>query len=331
MSTQDTMMAVRLHAYGGPETLIYEQVARPVAEPGQVLVRVGAVGVNPVDWKTRAGRGVAGNLPQPPLITGWDIAGRVVALGEGVREFSVGDAVFGMVGFPGLGAAYAEYVAAPAGHLAHAPAAADELTAAALPLAALTAWQALFDAADLRGGQRALIHAAAGGVGHLAVQLARWKGAYVIGVASARNHGFLRELGAAETIDYTAAPFERQVADVDVVLDAAGGDTTPRSYAVLRPGGIVVSIAGGGDQAAAAARGVRSASILVKPSAAQLAEIAGLVDAGLLRPTIDRVLPLSAAAEAHAYGELGRTRGKIVLRVAENECNDCATTPHVTS
>jgi len=318
MSTQDTMMAVRLHAYGGPETLIYEQVARPVAEPGQVLVRVGAVGVNPVDWKTRAGRGVAGNLPQPPLITGWDIAGRVVALGEGVREFSVGDAVFGMVGFPGLGAAYAEYVAAPAGHLAHAPAAADELTAAALPLAALTAWQALFDAADLRGGQRALIHAAAGGVGHLAVQLARWKGAHVIGVASARNHGFLRELGAAETIDYTAAPFESQVADVDVVLDAAGGDTTPRSYAVLRPGGSVVSIAGGGDQAAAAACGVRSAAILVKPSAAQLAEIARLVDAGLLRPTIDRVLPLSAAAEAHAYGELGRTRGKIVLRVAEN-------------
>jgi NADPH:quinone reductase-like Zn-dependent oxidoreductase len=318
MSTQDTMMAVRLHAYGGPETLVYERVARPVAEPGQVLVRVGAVGVNPVDWKTRAGRGMAGNLPQPPLITGWDIAGRVVALGEGVREFSVGDAVFGMVGFPGLGAAYAEYVAAPAGHLAHAPASADELTAAALPLAALTVWQALFDAADLRGGQRALIHAAAGGVGHLAVQLARWKGAYVIGVASARNHGFLRELGAAETIDYTAAPFESQVADVDVVLDAAGGDTTPRSYAVLRPGGIVVSIAGGGDQAAAAARGVRSASILVKPSAAQLAEIARLVDAGLLRPTIDRVLPLSAAAEAHAYGELGRTRGKIVLRVAEN-------------
>ena len=331
MSTQDTMMAVRLHAYGGPETLIYEQVARPVAEPGQVLVRVGAVGVNPVDWKTRAGRGVAGNLPQPPVITGWDIAGRVVALGEGVREFSVGDAVFGMVGFPGLGAAYAEYVAAPAGHLAHAPASADELTAAALPLVALTVWQALFDAADLRGGQRALIHAAAGGVGHLAVQLARWKGAHVIGVASARNHGFLRELGAAETIDYTAAPFERQVADVDVVLDAAGGDTTPRSYAVLRPGGIVVSIAGGGDQAAAAARGVRSASILVKPSAAHLAEIARLVDAGLLRPTIDRVLPLSAAAEAHAYGELGRTRGKIVLRVAENERNDSATTPHVPS
>ncbi|HEU4324714.1 MAG TPA: NADP-dependent oxidoreductase [Roseiflexaceae bacterium] len=311
----DTMKAVRIHGFGGPEQLVYEDVPRPSAGAGEVLVRIHATGINPVDWKSREGRGVAAEEQTFPLILGWDVSGTVAEVGEGVAALRKGDQVYGMIRFPGWGSAYAEYASAPVSDLALKPASVDHVQAAAVPLAALTAWQALFEFADLRPGQRVLIHAAAGGVGHLAVQLAKWRGAYVIGSASARNGALVRELGADEVIDYTAAPFEQQVRDVDVVLDAVGGETLERSLAVVRPSGVLVSIVGRPDEQAAEARGVRAGWVLVRPHAEQLAQLSQLIDAGTLRVLVETVLPLPEAAEAHRQSQSGRTRGKIVLQV----------------
>lgn len=317
MTTQTTMKAVRIHRYGGPETLVYEDAPLPEIDADSVLVRVHAAGVNPVDWKTRIGRGVASEMPAFPLILGWDISGTVAALGANVRGLAAGDEVYGMIGFPQMGAAYAEYAGALPAHLARKPASLDHVTAAGVPLAALTAWQALFDAADLRPGQTVLVHAAAGGVGHLAAQLARWRGARVIGTASGRNAGLLRELGVDQIIDYTAGPFEDAVAPVDLVLDTVGGETLERSFAAVRPGGQLISIVAEPSAELARERGIAARRILVEPNAAQLSEIAGLIDAGALRPLVETVLPLAEARTAQELSESGRTRGKIVLQVRE--------------
>ena len=210
-----------------------------------MLVRVHAAGINPVDWKTCAGEGVASRLEDPfPFIPGWDVSGVVEALGAGVSDFKVGDAVCGMVRWHWGGGGYAEYVAAPAADLVAKPGTMDDSQAAGLPLAALTAWQALFETTDLQAGQTVLIHAAAGGVGHIAVQLAKWKGARVIGTASARNEAFLRELGVDRVIDYNQTRFEDVAGDVDVVLDGVGGEIQERSWGVLKPGGMLASIRG---------------------------------------------------------------------------------------
>lgn len=310
-----TMKAVRIHAFGGPETLVYEDAPRPTPEAGEVLIRIHAVGINPVDWKTRQGRGVAGKTIRFPLILGWDVSGTVAALGAGVTAFAVGDEVYGMIRFPQFGSAYAEYATAPVAHLARKPGAVDHITAAAVPLAGLTAWQALFDTADLQPGQTVLIHAAAGGVGHLAVQLAKWRGAHVIGTASARNAGLLRELGVDQIVDYTATPFEEAISQVDVALDTVGGETLARSFPVVRPGGIVVSIVDHSARDRAAGTGVRGERILVAPNADQLVELARLIDADTLRPLVETVVPLAEARSAHELSESHRTRGKIVLRV----------------
>jgi NADPH:quinone reductase-like Zn-dependent oxidoreductase len=310
-----TMKAVRLHSYGAPDVLVYEDAPRPEAGPDDVLIRIYAAGVNPVDWKTRAGRGMAEGMPAFPLIVGWDVSGVVEAIGSRVTTFRPGDAVYGMIGFPEMGSAYAEYAGAPAAHLAHKPASLDHVQAAAVPLAALTAWQALFEESDLQAGQHVLIHAAAGGVGHLAVQLAKWKGAYVIGTASARNAGLLRELGVDQIIDYAGTPFEAAVRQVDVVLDTVGGDTLEHSFDVVRPGGIVTSITAHPSQERAAALGIRAGSVLVRPEATQLAELARLIDDGHVRPVVETVLPLADARTAHELSAGGHTRGKIVLRV----------------
>ena len=310
-----TMKAVRMHEYGAPEVLKYEDAPRPEPASGEVLVRVHAAAVNPVDWKIRAGY-TKGFLDYTlPLIPGWDLSGVVESVGSAVSDWKPGDEVYARPDLSRNGS-YAEYIAVKATELGRKPKSIDHVQASAIPLAALTAWQALFDAAGLSAGQRVLIHAAAGGVGTFAVQLAKWKGAYVIGTASARNHAFLRELGADETIDYNQVRFETVVHDVDVVLDAMAGETRDRSWQVLKKGGILVSILGAPSAEAAAAHGVRQAGVFVQPNRAQLEEIAKLVDAGKLRPIVEEVLPLSEAARAHAKNQTLHTRGKLVLRVA---------------
>ncbi|MFJ9575469.1 NADP-dependent oxidoreductase [Streptomyces sp. NPDC101191] len=307
------MRAVVVEQWGGPENLVEREVERP--EPGlnEVLVRVHAAGVNPVDWKTRAGGALIewGELPA----VGWDVSGTVEAVGPGVGIFRPGDEVFGMPLFPRQAGGYAEYVVAPARHLARKPASLSHVEAAALPLAALTAWQALVDAADVRPGERVLVHAAAGGVGHFAVQIAKARGAYVIGTASAAKHDLVRELGADEVVDYREERFEDVVSDVDVVLDGLGGETAVRSLKVLRPGGRLVTLPGP-DDVPAAHDGVRALWVLVEPDHLGLREIAALVDRGALRPVVETVVPLAEAAKAHEIGERGRTTGKIVLSVA---------------
>ncbi len=311
------MKAIQIHQYGGPEVLTYEDVPRPQPGPAEVLIRVRAAGVNPVDAKTRAGQGMARRYTNPfPLILGWDVSGVIEAVGSAVTDFEPGDEVYGMVRFPDVGAAYAEFVVAPATDIALKPHSLDHAQAAAMPLVALTAWQALFDAAELTAGQRVLIHAAAGGVGHVAVQLAKWQGATVFGTGSGRNELFLRELGVDEFINYQTTPFETVARDMDVVLDPMAGEIRERSWGTLKKGGILMSILGPPAPETAAVYGVRAGNILVAPNQAQLIKLTGLIDAGHLKPVIDTVLPLSAAAEAHQRIMQAHTRGKIVLQVS---------------
>jgi NADPH:quinone reductase-like Zn-dependent oxidoreductase len=311
-----TMKASRIHAYGTPDTLVYEDAPRPEAHAGDILVRVRAAGVNPVDYKTRRGKGIGGGSSNVlPLIVGWDVSGVVEMVGAGVTAFQPGDEVYSMVRFPEFGSAYAQYVAAPASDFARKPQTLDHVHAAAVPLAALTAWQIMFDTAHLAAGQTILIHAAAGGVGHLAVQLAKWKGAHVIGTASARNADFLREIGVDEVVDYTAAPFETIVHPVDVVLDCVGGDISERSAKVLKPGGFLSWIAGGLSKERIAELGIRAGGILVHVDGEELAAIGTLIDTGYIKPFVEQVFPLSEAPKAHEAIETGRTRGKIVLSV----------------
>jgi NADPH:quinone reductase-like Zn-dependent oxidoreductase len=308
-----TMKAIRYHEYGGAEVLKYEDAPRPEPARGEVLVRVHAAGVNPVDWKVRAGafKSRDAELPQIP---GYDVAGVVEKVGEGVQRLKAGDEVFGFLSLS-RGGAYAEYVAAPERELALKPKKLDFVQAAAVPLAALTAWQALFDSAGLEEGQTVLIHAGAGGVGHFAVQLAKRKGAKVIATASEANHEFLRKLGADEVIDYTKQPFEAHAKDVDVVLDPIGGDTIEGSMVVLKKNGFLVSLVGKPPQQKLSQYGVRGDGILVHPDADQLAEIAKRIDAGELTPHVSASIPLADAKRAQEMSESGHTRGKIVLEV----------------
>ena len=308
------MKAIRIHAYGGPEVLRYEDAPKPEAGKGEVLIRVHAAGVNPVDWKVREGSFKGLLRYRLPLVLGWDVSGVIEAVGSGVSGFTSGDAVFSR---PDIGrdGAYAEYIVVRASEVARKPASLDHVRAAAVPLAALTAWQSLFDAAGLRAGQTVLIHAAAGGVGHFAVQLAKWKGAGVIGTASARNADLVRALGADEVIDYTATRFEDAARGVDVVFDTLGGETQRRSWAVLKRGGTLVSIVSPLSRLKGALRGARGTFIFVQPSARQLAELAALIDGGRLKPVVETVLPLAEARQAHLLSQSGRTRGKIVLQV----------------
>jgi NADPH:quinone reductase-like Zn-dependent oxidoreductase len=312
-----TMRVMTQTEFGDPGVL--HPADRPLPEPlpTEIRVRVTAAGVNPVDWKTRAGGGMAGVLGTPPFVLGWDVAGVVDAVGFGVTRFAVGDRVYGMPWFPRQAGAYAEFVTAPSGQFARVPDGLDDVHAAALPLAALTAWQA-FDAAGLGPGQRVLVHAAAGGVGHLAVQFARARGAEVIGTARAAKHDLLADLGVQQAIDYTDGPFEKAVGDVDLVLDGVGGETAVRSVRVLRPGGLLISLPSGlpADAAQAATEaGVRATGLLVEPDGAALTAIAALVADGTVRPLVEETFPLADAARAHTAGERGRTVGKLVLTV----------------
>ncbi|MDL5205519.1 NADP-dependent oxidoreductase [Streptomyces sp. ALI-76-A] len=315
MSTVNTMRAISQDVLGGPEVLEEVRVERPEPRPNEVLVRVRAAGINPTDWKHRETGGFLGG---PPFVLGWDVSGVVEAVGIGVATFVPGDEVFGMLPYPFGHGSHAEYVIAPVRALTRKPSAIDHTQAGALPLVSLTAWQALVENADLQPGQRVLIHAAAGGVGHVAVQIAKARGAYVIGTASAGKHDFLRELGVDEAIDYRETDFAEEVKDVDVVLDTLGGETSVRSLRVLRPGGVVVSIlpVGSGEfQEEAERLGVRALRMLVDADRAGMRAIADLVEQGRLRPTIAGAFPLADAAEAHALGDTGRTTGKLVLTV----------------
>lgn len=310
-----SMSAVRASAYGGPQVLKLETVAKPTPAANQVLIRVHAAAVNPVDWKIRAGQ-IKGMSPPPPMILGQDVSGVVDSVGPGVTAYKPGDEVFAYVSLR-RGGGYAEYAIAEIGETALKPAKIDHVHAAAVPLAALTAWQALVDKAGLKEGQSVLIHAAAGGVGHFAVQIAKARGARVIATASERNHAFLKELGADVCVDYRQVRFEDVAKDVDVVLDSIGGETQTRSIAVLKEGGVLVSIVQSPDQAALQAKGARGLVFLVSPSGTQLASLAKMIDEGKLKPYVSDILPLAEAAKAHELSESGRTRGKIVLKVVE--------------
>ncbi|GAB2758662.1 NADP-dependent oxidoreductase [Streptomyces bullii] len=315
MSGQNTMRAISQDVLGGPEVLREVEVERPAARPNEVLVRVRAAGVNPTDWKHRANGGFLG---EPPFVLGWDVSGVVEAVGIGVARFAPGDEVFGMLPYPFGHGSHAEYVTGPARAFTHKPAGIDHTQAGALPLVSLTAWQALTEHADVRPGQRVLIHAAAGGVGHVAVQIAKARGAYVIGTASAGKHGFLRSIGVDEPVDYRETDFAEAVKDVDVVLDTVGGDYAVRSLRVLRPGGVVVSIlpVGSDDFPREAERlGVRAVRMLVDADRTGMEAIARLIEEGRLRAEVARTFPLADAAEAHALGDTGRTTGKLMLVV----------------
>jgi NADPH:quinone reductase-like Zn-dependent oxidoreductase len=310
-----TMQAMRFHSYGGPEVLVLEEAPRPEPGADEVLIRVQAAGVNPLDWKVRAGHVRQWLHHRLPLIPGWDVSGVVTEVGSKVTDFKAGDAVYGMLDF-GRNGAYAEYVAAQVGHLAPKPGTVDHVQAAAVPLAALTAWQSLFEAGHLAGGQTVLIHAAAGGVGHFAVQFAKWQGARVMGTASADNAEFLRELGADVVIDYRSSRFEEELGEkVNLVLDTIGGETQERSWQVLKPEGLLVATLGITSPKTARQYGVSGKGVSVRPDPGQLEQIADLINAGKVKPAISKVLPLAQAVQAHKLSQAGHVRGKIVLQV----------------
>jgi NADPH:quinone reductase-like Zn-dependent oxidoreductase len=308
------MKAICLRARGGPEAFAYEEVPQPRPGDGEVLVRVHAAGVIHTElswvptWTTQAGE------PRPlPVIPGHEFSGEISALAVGVRDVGVGDLVYGLNDWYRDGAS-AEYCVARVADFARKPSSVDHVHAAATPISALTAWQGLVERAGLAAGQRVLIHGAAGGVGTFAVQLARWRGAQVIGTASAANLDFVRSLGADEVIDHRAERFEELARDVDVVFDTVGGETLERSWGVLKAGGRLVTIAASGEQTTD--ERVRAAYFIVEPSRTQLAEIARLIDGGALRPVVGVVFPLAEARQAY---QSKPSHGKVVLRVVDGE------------
>ncbi|MBS1889556.1 MAG: NADP-dependent oxidoreductase [Actinobacteria bacterium] len=311
------MRAIVQRELGGPEVLRLEEVAAPEPIPTEVQVRVRAAGVNPVDLKTRAGKGMAAVLGAPPFTVGWDVCGEVTAVGLGVTRFQVGDDVFGMPWFPRAAGAYAELVTAPSRHFEHQPHALSTEEAGALPLAGLTAWQVVVDTIRVQDGDDVLIHGGAGGVGHLAVQIAAARGANVFATARREQADFLAGLGAVETLDYRDDDFDRRLADLDSVVDCTGryGE---RSLAVLRPGGTLVSVPSGVDprlHELGAAQKKRSTGILVEPDPVGLAGLCDLIERGKLQIEVDEVFELERAADAHRRAEAGGRTGKIVLRV----------------
>jgi NADPH:quinone reductase-like Zn-dependent oxidoreductase len=311
------MKAIVQHEFGGPEVLRIEEVEAPEPIPTEVQVRVRAAGVNPVDFKTRQGKGMAPVFGDPPFTVGWDVCGEVTVVGRGVTRFEVGDEVFGMPWFPRRAGAYAEYVTAPSRHFERKPHAFSTEEAGALPLAGLTAWQIVVDTIRVQDGDDVLIHGGAGGVGHLAVQVAAARGANVIATARREQADFLAGLGACRTLDYRDDDFDRQVAGLDSVIDFTGS-YGERSIAVLRPGGTLVSVPSGVDpklHEAGAAEKKRVTGILVEPDPVGLAGLCDLIERGKLEIEIDEIFDLERAADAHRHAEAGHGAGKVVLRV----------------
>ena len=310
-----TMRAARIHSYGDPTGVKVVQAPRPEPGRGQVLIRVKAAGVNPLDWMIAEGKARSWLDHRLPLTLGWELAGIIDKLGADATRFKPNDEVFGMIDLSSDGAD-AEFAVGDEKDFAIKPTALDFPNAAAVPIAALTAYQALFDAADLRAGQTVLIHAAAGGVGSMAVQLAKSRGARVIGTASGADHlKLLKDLGCDQTIDYKTTRFEDQVHDVDVVLDPVSADSQRRSFAVLKKGGILVALTEEPSHALARQNGVRAALIGVKPDGQRLADIAKIIDAGKLRPVVQATFPLEQIKEALALSHSRHVAGKIVLTI----------------
>jgi NADPH:quinone reductase-like Zn-dependent oxidoreductase len=310
-----TMKAVQIHSYGDPEVLTYENALRTEPGEGEVLIRVQAAGVNPIDWKIRSGQMKEVMPYKLPLILGWDIAGMVEAVGSGVNSLKVGSPVYGSLNMNGNGA-YAEYAVAGVSDIALQPTTLKPTQASTVPVVALTAWQALFEIGKLSAGQRVLIHGASGGVGSLAVQFAKWKGGWVIATASAQNHDRLQELGADQILDYNTVRFEDVAQNVDVVLDTIGGDTQERSWSVLKKGGVLISTVSPPSKQTASTYGVRGEILFVQPNSRQLTEITQLIDAGKIKLNVETVFPLTDVQKAHDLGQKGQIRGKIVLQVA---------------
>ncbi len=320
----ETMDAVVLDEPGPTEALRVDRVPVPTPVLSEVLVRVVAAGVNPIDAKTRAGRGMSSAIGSWPAVLGLDVSGVVVRAPFDAHPFPVGTEVYGMVAVPRTPGAYAEYAVVPTLSLARKPVSLSHVEAAGVPVAALTAWGLVVETALAHQGQRILIHAGSGGVGHFAVQFAAYFGAHVIATGSPRNLDWLRELGAAEVVDYTSTRFEDVVGTVDVVIDLIGNvsdDTGTRSLDVLRPGGLLIEVPTGawpGFREAAAARGIRSTDYKTIPDGGALATIGRLLDSGAVRVYIERVFDLAETADAHAAVETGHTRGKVVLRVSDD-------------
>lgn len=311
------MKAIVLKEFGDTENFEIIEVPIPTITGEEVLIQVKAISINPVDAKTRTGKGMAGRLKEiKPLILGWDISGIVTEVAPGVTAFKKGDEVFGMVNFPGHGKAYAEYVAAPASHLALKPKNITHAEAAAATLAALTAWQALVPNAKIQKGQKVLIHAAGGGVGHYAVQIAKHLGAYVAGTASASNRDFVLSLGADQHIDYHSQELTNAISEVDFVLDTIGGENIDRSLPVIKKGGTLISIPSGLNEAVAEkakAAGVNGYFFLVESSGDDMKELAKLLEKGIVKSFVSQTYPFSEMDKAHKQIETGKTKGKIVI------------------
>ena len=310
------MKAVVVHEYGGPEVLKYEDVPRPEPKDNEILVRVIAAGVNPVDGMIRSGMFAKHEKAAFPMVPGADIAGIVEKTGSKVTKFKPGDPVYAYLSLKN-GGGYAEYTIATETELSPKPKSLTFVEAAGVPLAALTAWQALIDAAKLSAGQTVLIHGGSGGVGSFGIQMAKARGAKVFATASTPNQELLKQLGADVAIDYTKQKFEDVAKDVDVVMDSVGKDTLARSYGVVKKGGFIATLVSRLDQAELDKRGIRGASISVKPDANELAEITKLIDERKIKPIVSLVLPLSDAAKAQEQAATLHTRGKIILKVAE--------------
>src|ERR1700737_1462222 len=309
-----TMKAVVVHEYGGPEVLKYEDAPRPEPKENEVLVAVVGAGVNPVDALIRSGKYAKVFGTNLPLVPGYDIAGVVEKIGTKIAKLKVGDAVYA---YPMWGGGYAEYAVATEGEAALKPKSISFVEAAGVPLAALTAWQALIDVAKMDKGQTVLIHGGSGGVGSFAIQIAKARGAKVIATASTSNQDLLKQLGADVAIDYTKQKFEDVAKDVDVVLDSVGKDTLARSYGVVKKGGFIASLVAKPDRAGRDKYGIRGAPISVKPNASELAEITKLIDEKKIKPIVSQVLPLTDAVKAQEQAATHHTRGKIVLKIAD--------------
>jgi NADPH:quinone reductase-like Zn-dependent oxidoreductase len=308
------MKAVRIHQFGGPEVLRYEEAPLPQISSDEVLIKVYASSVNPVDWKIREGRSQERFPTNFPLTLGWDVSGVVEEVGPAVKDFKKGDEVYGRP-FPTKNGAYAEYIAVRENEISIKPAGITHDQAAAVPLACLTAWQGLLDHGLLQKGQKVLIHAASGGVGAFAVQLAKWKGAYTIGTASENNIGFVKQLGADQAIDYKNEKFEDMLKDIDLVFDTVGGETQKKSLQVIKNGGRLITTVKPENLKEAKAKNIHLEGFMAQSNQEQLKQIAALIDEGKLKIFIAKVFPLEKAAEAQELSEKGHTRGKIVLEV----------------
>ncbi len=308
------MKAIQIHEFGGPEVLKLEEISRPEPMADEVLIKVFASGVNPIDWKIRAGHGKEKFPVKLPLIPGWDVSGEIEEVGNDIKNFKIGDEVYGRPD-PTKNGTYAEYVVVKANLISTKPKSIGHEKAAGVPLAGLTAWQALFDHGNLQPGQKVLIHGASGGVGTFAVQFAHWKGAYVIGTTSKENVALVKKLGADKVLDYKKVKFEEKLKNLDLVIDLIGGDTQKRSLKALKRGGTLVTTVAPETQEEAKEKDIKVIGFMAKSDPEDLEQIAQLIDSGKVHPVISKILPLEKAEEAQQLIEDGHTRGKIILKV----------------